>query len=228
MPRKKSDSNESLVEPEDLEHEDSEDPEDPEKIRVDELYPDEEEDSKESERTHHTMYELICDILDTRRDDDESVDDFKIRVVKHLSNVNEWPDEEYHQLPEAVQDWVYDTTQIYKVNKDPERKRKKKLPALPGLDADPHKRRQRPDIDSPLPLRRGRGRTGEDCMTRTMRYLRDHPDENETKNIQEALKEQYQKEYSYPAVRYAQNAWRTVQHLMNEGKEEQEAEHTEA
>jgi hypothetical protein len=201
---RRDNSQAALVEPEDLQDEDQD-------------YDDEGREMEEQ-----SLYQLVCDLLRIEKEPDEENDDFKIRVIRRFSNMDEWPDEQYERLPEPLQDWIYNTIQTYKKNRAPERKRKSALPALPGLDGDLRRRWKREDIDAPLKTR-GRSRSGEDCLTRTMEYVHSNPDNSDTRAIVEALEQQHGKKYSYSAVRFAQNAYHTAKRIMQGGDSEHQS-----
>jgi len=163
------------------------------------------------------LFDQVCKALDTEREDDESVEEFKIRVVTEFSDMSRWPDTKYEQLSKELQDWVYDATTTHKGNIT--KKRKKSLPVLPGLDpasTEKTKRRGRASLNDE-PVKRGRTRTsGDDCLTRTMKYLVTHgsPDTVKAPELVEALEAKYGKAYSTAAVRYAQQAFLTARELI--------------
>jgi hypothetical protein len=160
------------------------------------------------------LFHQICDALDTERASDEGVEEFKIRVVTEFSDMTVWPDSRYETLSEEVQNWVYEATTVHKANTN--KKRKKPLPELPGLDPIPApklaKIRRASLVDEP---KRGRTR-GEDCLTRTMKILLDNPEPEKVKaqDLVKMLEAQYGKAYSTAAVRYAQQAFTTARGLL--------------
>ena len=167
----------------------------------------------------HSLLDQICHALNTEPQEDESAEDFKIRAVTDFSDMTRWPDEKYEQLSKEVQDWIYDATTTHKGNTT--KKRKKALPALPGLDPEPrekNKRRGRASLNDE-PKVRGRTRTsGEDCLTRTMTYLstQSNPEAFKAADLVTSLEEKYGKQYSTAAVRYAQQAFLTARNLINQ------------
>lgn len=165
-----------------------------------------------------TLFHKICRALNTERAGDEDAEEFKVRVVTEFSNMDHWPDDRYETLDKEVQDWVYDATTTHKNNRD--KRRKKTLPSLPGLDQTGTKpRRGRQTLDDNTPMRRGRSRTsGEDCLTRTMKLLvaDSNPDGLKAADLVQTLEANYGKQYSTAAVRYAQQAFLTARELMRQ------------
>jgi hypothetical protein len=161
------------------------------------------------------LYSKICEALDTERATDESIEEFKIRVVTEFSDMTAWPDAKYETLPSDVQDWVYAATTAHKGNTN--KKRKKVLPDLPGLDPMPipkqaKKIKRASLVDEP---KHGRAR-GDDCLTRTMKILIDNPDPDKIKaqDLAGMLEARYGRKYSPAAVRYAQQAFTTARNLL--------------
>jgi hypothetical protein len=172
-----------------------------------------EEDGDEVEVEEASLYERLCEALDTKIEEDESVDEFKIRVVKDFSDMEVWTDERYEVLDKDVQDWVYDATTIHKGNIT--KKRKKSLPLLSGLDPEKTaKKRGRASLTDE-PKRKTRTR-GNDCLTRTMKELvaSKKPEDLKAIDLVKTLNDKYGKEYSIAAVRYAQQAFATARELM--------------
>src|SRR3954468_2986476 len=166
-----------------------------------------------------SLFQKICKALNTEQASDEDAEEFKVRVVTEFSNMDQWPDAKYEMLDKDVQDWVYDATTTHKNNRD--KKRKKTLPALPGLDqtAGAKPRRGRVSLDDNVSSKRGRSRTsGEDCLTRTMKLLVANADPESLKaaDLVKTLDDKYGKEYSTAAVRYAQQAFLTARDLMRQ------------
>jgi hypothetical protein len=177
-----------------------------------------EEDEEENEEAEDTksLYQKITQVLATEQQEDEDAEDFKIRVVTEFSDMSLWPDDKYEDLPKAVQDWVYDATTVHKGNIN--KKRKKPLPTLPGLDTTPEKGRRGRRVSLVDEPKRGRTRaTGEDCLTRTMKLLvvKDDPENIKAAELVATLKEKYGRDYSPAAVRYAQQAFLTARELLN-------------
>jgi hypothetical protein len=178
-------------------------------------------ETEADEQEASSLYEHICEALDTIRAEDESVDEFKVRVIQAFSNMEVWTDDRYETLDKDVQDWVYDATITHKANIT--KKRKKALPLLPGLDqkkTKETKRRGRASLnDAEEPKVRGRGRTsGNDCLTRTMKELvvSANPGDMKAMDLVTTLQTKYGKEYSIAAVRYAQQAFATASRLIKE------------
>jgi len=171
-----------------------------------------------AEEDSESLYQQVCDALETERHPGESVEDFKIRLVTEFSDMSQWPDDKYEMLSKDLQDWIYDATTTHKANIT--KKRKKTLPVLTGLDpapAEKTKKRGRASLNDE-PKVRGRTRTsGDDCLTRTMKYLVTHssPDTLKAADLVKTLEAQYGKEYSTAAVRYAQQAFLTARTLIN-------------
>jgi hypothetical protein len=173
------------------------------------------EEPGEEETPTESLYHQICQALETACHGDETPEDFKIRAVTDFSDMSMWPDEKYEMLSKGVQDWVFDATTIHKNNTN--KKRKKPLPILPGLDSTETRARGRVSLsDEP---KRGRTRsTGEDCLTRTMKLLvvNNSPEKLKAADLVDSLKDKYGKEYSTAAVRYAQQAFLTARELIEQ------------
>jgi hypothetical protein len=185
------------------------------------MEPEQEEDENEEEaeaEDTESLYQKIIQALATEHQDDETPEEFKIRVVTEFSDMSLWPDDKYEELLPEVQDWVYEATTIHKGNIN--KKRKKPLPTLPGLDTTPEKgtrgRTRATLVDEP---KRGRTRaTGEDCLTRTMKLLvaQDNPENVKASELVKTLQAKYNREYSPAAVRYAQQAFLTARDLIDQ------------
>jgi hypothetical protein len=171
-----------------------------------------------------TLLHKICRALNTERTTDETAEEFKVRVVTEFSNLDHWPDDRYETLDKDVQDWVYDATTTHKNNRD--KRRKKALPIMPGLDQGDGRQKQRrgrQTLNDDTPARRGRARTsGEDCLTRTMKLLvaDSHPENLKAADLVTTLNQKYDKEYSTAAVRYAQQAFLTARELLRQSPQQ--------
>lgn len=161
------------------------------------------------------LYHRICEALGSQCAADESPEEFKIRVVTEFSDMTQWPDEKYEVLSQDIQDWVYTATTTHKGNTN--KKRKKNMPALPGLDPAPEAKQKRARVSLTVEPKRGRTRTtGDDCLTRTMKLLiaASTPENLKADDLVSSLHQKYGKEYSKAAVRYAQQAFMTARELL--------------
>jgi hypothetical protein len=179
--------------------------------------PEKENGEKEVENGEDTtqLYHRICEALGTQCAADESPEEFKVRVVTEFSDMTQWPDEKYEVLSQDIQDWVYTATTTHKGNTN--KKRKKNMPALPGLDPAPEAKQKRARVSLTMEPKRGRTRTtGDDCLTRTMKILiaANSPENLKADDLVSTLHSRYGKEYSKAAVRYAQQAFMTARELL--------------
>jgi len=148
-----------------------------------------------------TLYGEISDHVGFEKAEDESVEDYKGRLVLEFSNMNEWPDDRYDRLPQHIKHWIYDATIEYKANR--KRKNPRMLPPLSGLDSPA---RRRADLNSAY---KGRAKTGDDCLTRVIKEMVVTPG-IDLPTLVDTMKTKYGKEYSKAAVRYAMTAYQTV------------------
>jgi hypothetical protein len=93
-----------------------------------------------------SLYDQIVEVTGLEPEADEAPEDFKGRVVRHFSDLE---DEEYDKALEDRDDlaiWVRDATSIYKANRSS--RSKKALPVMTGLAGD---------VEPEKPARRTRG-----------------------------------------------------------------------
>lgn len=81
-----------------------------------------------------SLYEQVVEVTDLTPEEDESPEDFKGRVVRHFSDME---DADYDTALEGREDlavWVKNATAVYKENRGS--RSKSKLPKLEGLEGD--------------------------------------------------------------------------------------------
>jgi hypothetical protein len=162
------------------------------------------------------VYGEICRNLDTRKSENETADEFKVRVMKQLNSFSE---EEFNELPEIVQHWASSTSRVMQNNHL--RQRPQALPQMLGLDAVI----RRYDITKP-PEQKTTGRRrvkGEDAITRIFNLLveMDHPEQAKAKEVTEQIKQKYNTEYSNSAVNQAIHAFNTARQVLGVGQNQQ-------
>lgn len=92
---------------------------------------------KERSEDDETLFEKICSVTDLDREEDESAEDFKVRVVRHFADTYPNTDEgnaAFEQIDSEVTDWVDSATEIHRSNKGA--RNKKRLPEIDGLEED--------------------------------------------------------------------------------------------
>jgi hypothetical protein len=164
------------------------------------------------------VYEQVCLIIDSRRQEDETADEFKTRAAQVI---NGFSAEEYEQLPSLVHMWFSDTSEVMASNLT--RKRPSPLPKMPGLDTT----LRRFDISKPLPKKIvGRRRVhGEDAVTRVMTVLskmRD-PEGAKVEEVRDRVYERYQVQYNDSTIKSAANAFYIAREVLGLNQQHQAA-----
>jgi hypothetical protein len=169
-----------------------------------------------TENRRGSLYDQVCHILETRRDTEETAEEFKVRAAKGFNNFS---NEEFDLLSDGVKMWIAETSKTMASNIG--RQRPRALPGLPGLDAT----LQRFDISKPLPQKSvGRRRVrGEDAVTRVMTVMarmRD-PEAAKVEEIRDRVYERFQVHYSDSAIKQAANAFYIARSVL--GVDQQQA-----
>lgn len=81
------------------------------------------------EDTEATLYDAIVEHTELEREDDETVEEFKDRLVQHFNDVD---DDTFAAFPEQVRDWADDAIKVTKANRGA--RNKKALPVIDGLE----------------------------------------------------------------------------------------------
>ena len=159
------------------------------------------------------VYGEICRVLETRKNDDETADEFKVRVMKEF---NQFSEDEFNDLPETVQHWASNTSRVMQNNLA--RRRPQALPQMLGLDAVI----RRYDITKPPEEKTPGTRRvkGQDAITRIFGILveSDKPEDVKAKDVAEKLKQKYDIEYSNSAVNQAIHAFLTARQVLGVGQ----------
>jgi len=169
------------------------------------------------------IYGEICRVLKTSKKENETADEFKVRVMKEF---NQFSQEEFDELPETVQHWASNTSRVMQNNLA--RQRPQALPQMLGLDAVI----RRYDITKPPEAKTpGRRRVkGQDALTRIFTILADmdDPTEAKAKDVVEQVKQKYEAEYSSSAVSQAIHAFLKAREVLgvsgNQQQQRQAAE----
>lgn len=94
----------------------------------------------EDTETATTLFDKIVELTGLEREDEESAEDFKARVVRHFAdkypNTDEG-NEAFSKLDEDVTEWVDEATEVVRNNRGA--RNKKRLPELEGLEEDEEK-----------------------------------------------------------------------------------------
>lgn len=165
------------------------------------------------------IYGAICRVLNTQKGENETADEFKVRVVQQL---NTYSQEDWDELPETVQHWVSSTAKVMQNNLA--RRRPQALPQMLGLDAVI----RRYDITKP-PEQKTPGRKrvkGQDAISRIFGLLieMDDPTQAKAKEVSEQIKAKYDVEYSASAVNQAIHAFLTARKVFGVGDDEEPAD----
>lgn len=87
--------------------------------------------------TTESLLDEICGLTKLEREDNESAEDFKARIVRHFADTYPNTDEgnaAFDALPANVTDWVDSATEVLRKNRGA--RKKSRLPELEGLEED--------------------------------------------------------------------------------------------
>lgn len=160
-------------------------------------------------KQRNSLYDQVCAILETRKSDDETDEEFKIRAAKEF---NAFSDEEWEELSDGLQMWVQNVTETMARNLG--KQRATKLPGLPGLDATV----RRFNINQPI-QRQGVGRKrvkGEDSVTRVMTIMAtlDKPEDAKVEEVRNLVNEKYNVVYGDSAIKQAMAGFVTARNIL--------------
>jgi hypothetical protein len=166
-------------------------------------------DTETQTRGGRTLFDRICQLLDTGKSPDETADEFKLRVAKSF---NGWAPEDFEDLPESVKMWQIDTSKV--VARNLGRQRPRALPGLPGLDTT----LVRIDLSRPEPKKPpGRKRhKGEDATTRIMMLLSEmeNPAAAKIEELRQAINDRHNIVYSDSALKTNKNAFIVAREIL--------------
>jgi len=109
-----------------------------------------ETEDTETEDKNNSLYNMIVEETDLEHEDDETVEDYKERLVTHF---NDMDDDAFAALPNEVSDWADAAIKATKANRGA--RNKKPLPAIDGLE-------EPAPAEEPA-AKRGRGRPKKDA-----------------------------------------------------------------
>jgi hypothetical protein len=157
-----------------------------------------------------TVYDQIADIIGSRKQDNETAEEYKKRALREF---NAYDEDQFNELPDGVQMWVGTASAVMQNNLA--KKRPSALPAMPGLDFT----LRRYDIDKPPePKTPGRRRkSGEDSVTRIFTVLHGvpNPESVKTDDLRKMVEERWpDAQYGNSALKQGTHAFLTARRIF--------------